>query len=374
MWQLRMFLAGLFLILAMCSVQAASAPQDADMLFLITVKDKHGFIDRSGKVVIPPRFEEAEEFSEGLAVVKVNGLYGYIDATGQFAIKPKFYKADSFSSGLAGVFSPDGGRYGSMGYIDRTGSMVITLPSEHREFPSPFSEGLVPIAGEGKAGYMDATGKVVIPAQFDAAFPFSEGLAQVLIGKRYGYIDKAGRVRIEPQFFMGSIVDHLGRPHPSVPSSPFREGLAGVKLDDKDAWGYIDQTGKLIFKTGTRSDRAYVFSDGLAIVVNDYDFGFMDRTGKVVIETRFNYAEDFSEGLAPVRVRVNNKWDYDDLWGYIDKSGEMLIPPRFTGADRFEGGLAKVQIRTKKRMEGSDLYSLGYIDRTGKVVWSTVVE
>jgi hypothetical protein len=102
--------------------------------------------------------------------------------------------------------------------------------------------------------------------------------------------------------------------------------------------------------------------------------GFIDRTGKVVIQTRFDYAEDFSEGLAPVRVRVNNKWGYDDLRGYIDKSGEMLIPPRFTSADRLKGGLAKVQIRTKKRMEASDLYSLGYVDRTGKVAWSTVVE
>lgn len=373
MLRLKMFLAGLFLILATCSAQAAQGPEDADMLFLITVKDKYGFIDRSGKVVVPPQFEDAEEFSEGLAVVKVAGLYGYIDASGKFAIKPKFYNAASFSDGMAAVFSPDGGQNGSMGYIDKTGSLVITLPPEQRGFPPPLSDGLALIWNERKLGYMDATGRVVIKPQFDSAFPFSEGLAQVLVGERYGYIDKTGRVVIAPQFYRIYIPDRLGRQHASMPPSPFHEGLAGVKLDDQGTWGYVDKAGQLIFKTQT-SHLAYPFSEGLARLLVNHDFGFIDRTGKIVIKPDFDYAEDFSEGLAAVRVTVDQGTWSDNLWGYIDKSGQFVIPPRFTGARQFKGGLAQVQIRTERRIESSDIYSTGYIDKTGKVVWSAIID
>src|SRR5437762_5550765 len=38
-----------------------------------------GFIDNRGKIIIPPRFEAAQPYSEGLAAVKREGRWGYID-------------------------------------------------------------------------------------------------------------------------------------------------------------------------------------------------------------------------------------------------------------------------------------------------------
>ncbi|MCA1993770.1 MAG: WG repeat-containing protein [Coleofasciculus sp. S288] len=52
-------------------------------------------------VVIPPQFEEADSFNEGLARVKVGEKWGYIDKTGKFAIQPQLDEANSFSQGLA---------------------------------------------------------------------------------------------------------------------------------------------------------------------------------------------------------------------------------------------------------------------------------
>ncbi|EAI9641912.1 WG repeat-containing protein, partial [Campylobacter coli] len=49
-----------------------------------------GFIDRSGKFVIKPKFDSVGKFSEGLAGVKLNGKYGFIDKSGKFVIEPKF--------------------------------------------------------------------------------------------------------------------------------------------------------------------------------------------------------------------------------------------------------------------------------------------
>jgi hypothetical protein len=97
--------------------------------------------------------------------------------------------------------------------------------------PTNETDPLFPVKDHGKWGYMDKTGKMVIPPQYDIASGHSEGLAGVAIGKKWGFIDKTGKMVITPQF------DKI---------APFSNGLALVKIGGK--WGYIDQTGKYIWE------------------------------------------------------------------------------------------------------------------------------
>ncbi len=110
-------------------------------------------------------------FSDGLAVVRIGdyftGKSGYIDRTGTIVITPQFDAAGSFSEGLAEV---------------RVGDWKT-----------------------GKYGYIDKTGAMVIAPQFSGAAPFSEGLAAVLVGNektghQYGFIDRRGQMVIAPRF------------------------------------------------------------------------------------------------------------------------------------------------------------------------------
>src|SRR5947209_1542723 len=106
-------------------------------LFVVIQNDKRGYIDRTGRIVIAPRFGGANDFSEGLAVVAFyEGGYkeGYIDTTGQVAIEPRFDRAADFSEGLAAVgFDTERTQRGCSdcdpnqhwGYIDKTGRIVI---------------------------------------------------------------------------------------------------------------------------------------------------------------------------------------------------------------------------------------------------------
>src|SRR4051812_24158111 len=66
-------------------------------------------------------------------------------------------------------------------------------------------EQYFPIRQDGKLGFIDKTGKVVITPQFDSTVRedgicFSEGLAAVLVGDKWGYIDKTGKFVIPPKF------------------------------------------------------------------------------------------------------------------------------------------------------------------------------
>src|SRR5713226_8035212 len=165
-------------------------------LFPFRRTQKTGFINATGGVFIEPRFEEAGDFSEGLAWMCVDGRYGYIDNQGIPVIRPQFALARQFTDGLA-VVKETGGRWG---YIDRTGRIVIEAPPRDRE-PYRFSEGLAKVFNTlyGKYGYIDRAGKVVTKLRFDDAGKFSEGLAFVEADRKFGYIDKTGKMVVGPR-------------------------------------------------------------------------------------------------------------------------------------------------------------------------------
>jgi hypothetical protein len=79
----------------------AGAAQEVGIPPTSTVR--YGFIDATGKMVIPAAYEKAYKFSAGLAAVKTGDKWGFIDKTGKMAIEPRFAAADFFSEGLARV-------------------------------------------------------------------------------------------------------------------------------------------------------------------------------------------------------------------------------------------------------------------------------
>ena len=67
-----------------------------DVLYPFAEKGKYGYINKTGKVVVPAQYEYAEKFYEGMGVVKQGGKRGFIDATGKMVITPQFdQKTDS---------------------------------------------------------------------------------------------------------------------------------------------------------------------------------------------------------------------------------------------------------------------------------------
>src|SRR5437868_15001693 len=65
-------------------------------------KNKYGFKDFSGKIIIEPVYEDAESFSDGMAEVKLKGKFGFIDYAGKVVIPIKY---DFISSPSEGFFT-----------------------------------------------------------------------------------------------------------------------------------------------------------------------------------------------------------------------------------------------------------------------------
>lgn len=150
----------------------------------------------------------------------------------------------------------------------------------------------------------------------------------------------------------------------------FSEGLAAVGKSDppppetgsrwewikkaKFTWGFIDKTGKMVLDY--RFEDAWRFSEGLASVRVNGKWGYLDRTGKMAVEPRYDYAWPFSEGMG--RVLVGEKQ------GFVNKEGKLAVEPQYQPAWDFSKGLARVAAG-----DGREGYKEGYIDKSGKYVW-----
>ena len=158
-----------------------------DGLAIMWLDNKCGFIDTTGELVIPPIYQSASVFSGGLAAVGLDNKYGFIDTTGELVIPLRYDWVGGTHDGLTGVLLNDVGFL-----IDRQGNEfpVEDAQQESKNYVLPefehihdFSEGLAAVNVGSKWGFIDPTGKFVIPLAYDYIGPFSHGLAPV----RYSY-------------------------------------------------------------------------------------------------------------------------------------------------------------------------------------------
>ncbi|RUS99239.1 hypothetical protein DSM106972_079410 [Dulcicalothrix desertica PCC 7102] len=318
-------------------------------LYRVKFIDKSGYINQAYELVVQPKFYDARLFtSANKAPVKVNGKWGFINLKGEVSIPPQ---------------------YDMVGESLRINEIPETKEDDLYRVPSSsFSSGLVGVKLNGKWGFIDETGQLVIPYQFDKVQQFSDGIANASINNLWGAINRQGNWIVSP-------VNKY--PHPIN----FFQGIAKINIDTLDKIGqrtnslnlyYFDKSGQLI-SVNYPPSVAREFQEGLAIIeqnlwqkpdfppvvaTSEYGFissnglkcGFQDEQGKVVIKPQFDGCQSFSHSLAAVRVQ--------DKWGYIDKTGFFVVSPQFDYADSL------VEERGLIIKDGK----IGFINEAGKVV------
>jgi uncharacterized protein YchJ len=236
---------------------------------------KMGYVDSTGKVVIPRKYNEARAFHDGLAAVLLHGKYGFIDKTGAEVIPPtlKYKSVGDFHDGLAWVCV----------------SIAFLNPKEHLYI------------------YIDKKGKKIIPDKYREVNDFYNGLASVRfrIGLR-GTIDTMGKpINVSGVDFAFSNQDRLV--HQS------HDGLVLLEVNGK--WGFIDTKGNEVIPF--KYEHAHVFNEGPAAVKLNDKWGFLDKTGKEITPLKYERVQNFHDGSA--RVKLNGKWHF------IKKDGSSIF-------------------------------------------------
>jgi len=300
----------------------AHAAMGQSYLCMAKKADGWGYINEKGTFVIPPQYKKCFEFSEeGLAPVLFGDQYKFIDPKGKVLIT----EISSFDllTGFIGI----GGTKG-------------------------FNNGIVPVKVDDLWGFLNTDGKLIIQPKYDKITEFYDD---------YAWGERGGN---------SYIISRDGRETPVVDTSiteikHFSEGIAPFYTANKRS-GFLDTKGQIAIPA-TFSTVGY-FKGGYAWAkTTEGMIGYIDKTGKWIVQPQFEAANDFDPESKMARVRQNGQWfyinesnvklnmtldSYGDFVeglcygkkgkkvGFFDKKGTFVIAPQFEAVRDFKNGFA----------------------------------
>jgi hypothetical protein len=286
--------------------------------------------------------ESEKKDSELLAMVLKNGQYGFINTKGEFVIEPTYGSPCIFSNGLACV-TKGNGYYGSeFVFIDINEDRKLKEITRDRSvfFYDGFATCMI---NDTSYGFMNLKGEVVGEG-FTLIYPFINDVAFV----ENEYENIIGGVRTDGTLRYSFDMEDY------VAIGDFNDSLAWIEEKESRLFGYINKSGEMVLPP--IYENPLNFSEGLTAITvpgesaDYFSFNFMNYQGDTVITDLYDFCGEFKEGLCPVKK--------DGYWGFINKKGEIVVDFNFSDAFEFSEGLAAV--------ESNGL--IGFIDAAGEWV------
>lgn len=275
----------------------------------ITLQGKKGITDREGKILIPPMYDRFGHFSQtGNVVASKNGLYGVVSEQGE--IIPFIYAS-----------------------IDRHTNEIfrVSLTKENQT-----TMGLIDLE----------VGKEILPAIYEkVGFPM-DGLSRIdlktPVGLRYGYADLSGKIVI-PAIYEAA-------------DENFLKGMTSVKLNGQTS--ILDTEGKTLVSTHHEALRLLIDNSSYIVQIpyrsrlvfcNQNKCGIMDFEGKIIIPARYK-SIDFTKGVYLVQL---------SKYGILGPQGKQLVPMLYNSLTVYEKGVFNATTNDKS----------GLVDFYGNVKW-----
>lgn len=343
--------------------------QAGDEYYVVTNGSLHGLLDWEGKTVIACVYDDVDlNKYVGFCSVKRNGLKGLMSKTGEELIPCAF---DDFGvinehffwtrkDNTYGIYSSEGEKvqpckfssffiyeekkkckFSSFFIYEEKKKQEVSLSDfaqlDQRKHPDLYA------VVSGKVGTLDSENFTTkLPCAYDYLSDFAtrmkitngvrteQRLAVCRLNGKYGIVNSEGK-QIQPMAF-----DEL-RKDVSDPSSKELPDMGAardlhVRIGDK--WGILTADGEQLAEV--KFDSVGVFHDGLAVVKAAERYGYIDRSGEIVIPIQWMAAYDFSEGLAALRVDKKH-------FQFINTAGTVVIKSKkYDSVGRFRNGICRV--------------------------------
>ena len=261
--------------------QSVAADKIAGGLMPVQRNSRVGYINLQGREVIPTMYDRisggngwARPVSEGRIVVKRGGDFGVIDTNNHtiFAFAGDVRNIEDYRGGTAQVKRSQGTTS-----IDKNGNLIQNPPAPKPEsdkrpssssnvsasnepnitpirprtpIAAPFTT-LTPRQQDGRWGFVDDEGVIMITYSFDEVRPFSEQLAGVRIDDKWGFVNLGGELVIPFLFANDDVLNNEDATYNGVPAWVFKDGKAWVgtlKNGDKVC---INTDGETVSCTGS---------------------------------------------------------------------------------------------------------------------------
>jgi len=251
---------------------------------------KSGYIDKTGKEVIPLKYSRVGYFNNGLAVVSnKRGLYGMIDKTGKVVVPLKYYSLSAFKNGYAAASK----KRGYIAHSIKYKTYIEVLLKER----NPFN-----VEVDSAVGVIDRNGKEIIPFKYSSIIPCGNDIFLASIMNKGDlesfYIDKNGK--------------RLFKSYDTI--NPFFNGYAIVNSKYKKT---LDENGNLKL-TRDYTKTYHRFSSDL----DNYYSNIIDTNGKELLPIKYSNIGYVCDGLAYVEKReIKNKKEPNNGFYFVVSSG-----------------------------------------------------
>lgn len=301
-----------------------------------------GLYDLDGKQVLPHEYESIAAFYCGRAIVKKDGKYGIIDETGKVLVINEYGRIDRFYKDYALVYTSSKKGPIKIGVIDKSGREVVPAIYQWGDYACTFIEGMSAMSLNGKYGFLNTKGEVVIPFKYVRVESFEGGIAKVWLDWKYvGYINTKGEEVVPINF------DPMDQANLRRYCDKFIIGL-------KDSVYHVfDYSGNKITTFQYELFNVFDYDQKSFVVYKNHKFGTLDSNFQVKIP--FEY--ESLEIIFPNKIAARKK----NKIGFINHEGQVLSPFEYDGIepveadymDDYQNGLAKVSKKGKVGMINS---------------------
>jgi len=188
---------------------------------------------------------------------------------------------------------------------------------------------------EGKWGYIDETGNIIVPYIYHYADKFNNGLAKVHQNGQYGFVNLEGKEILACEY---DGIEYLGDEFFKV-----SEGRYNQKH------GIVNASGRAI--TPCHFDGITYLGEGYFKVLNITDtpeyfnapttkYGIVDAIGNEIVPCKYHDIAIFDKCFFKVKIIFYSQEKY----GLINKQGQETIPIIYKSISSFKDGLALVEL------------------------------
>jgi uncharacterized protein YdeI (BOF family) len=103
------------------------------------------------------------------------------------------------------------------------------------------------------------------------------------------------------------------------------ENSNGYKMNSNVRWGFIDKTGKVVIKPQFQG--AVSSSEGIAIIVNNQKDGYINSNGAIIVKPQFDMCYNFKDDMGLV---CNN-----GKYGYVNSKGSVTEVSQLNSSKNF---------------------------------------
>ena len=326
---------------------AAETIWSDDKAAVIRQNGKMGAIDRKGRIIIAPQYDFLEMNTDTTFLAQKEGKFGIVNMENKVLFP--FVFTDQYFLGHGPVVAGQVDEKWYLVYYGQ-GRMVETDFS----YIAPFFEGKAEVKKENKSGFIDTSGRLIIPLIYSSAWSFHNDRCAVEIDGKWGFIDGSGKMVI-PAVYHNSygFTHYQGEDYAIVDTGDYRTGILQGVIDRNGNYVLPPVYSRLNFESDTILS-ASIKEDGIE------KYGLLTINGEWLLSPK-EEQEDLDYSYGYLSMRKNGKYGVIKL-----RSGRVVVPFVFSRLDYYPEGLSTFTWRDDE----TGRYYNGYINKKGRVVWA----